>query len=375
MAKPKLSLEVSDKDKRLLLMLFSVIIIVVAYVFGYQKFSDKTDEYKKELRTLKTKVADLEEKEDNLEQYEEDIVKYKEESADIMMKYGSAVTQPSTIEFLNKIERITDTWVKSVSFSGTTQVYSFGNIQSSNPNYQGEKAYSTDLAGYKTSVTLSYEAEYEQWKELIEYINTYDSKNVIESISMSYSNISDKVTGTMTLALYNIIGGNIPVTEPVFDIDTGTDNIFFSDETYTSDTSDSGEYILNDYDYYMLINPATSTLDSCVIGAKADITNEAMLSANSEDTQKVNIKITGEEGNYKAEYSIDGKKNSTDIPVGDTLDLLIMSSARLSYDDLSGIELTVENDTDITLNIKVFNDDTQNPRVYIKSTEGDVKVY
>lgn len=375
MAKPKLSLEVSDKDKRLLLILLSVLVIVAAYMLGYQRFSEKADDYKKELRTLKNEEADLEEKEANLEKYEEGKEEYAGQALAILKRYGSAVTQPSTIEFLNKVERITDAWLKNVSFTGTTEVYKFGQIQTGNPDKQGEQAYSTDLTGYKTALTISYEAEYEQWKELIEYINTYESKNVIESISMSYSNINDTVSGTMTLGLYSIVGGGVVVTEPEFSIGTGSENIFYSDGVLQTTEGDEGDYILDNYDYYILIGPKTAAAPSCIIGARGAEEKDVELTGEGSGMQSVSIAVTGSDGSYSAEYEIDGEKKSASVKTGDTLDLLIVSSKRQSYDDETGIELDISNTSDRPLNVKVFSDDTDNPRVNIRTTEGDVVVH
>lgn len=375
MAKPKLTLEVSERDKKLLLLLMSVLIIVMAYVFGYQKFTDKTSEYEKELKTLKQKEEDLIEKNENIDEYIEDTEKYMTAYNSIISQYGNEVTQPAVIEFLNRAERITGAWIKSTSFTGTTSVYSFGNLTSSNPELEGVTAYRTDMTAYKTSLTLSYEAEYDKWKELIEFINNYYSKNTIESMSMSYSNITDTVSGTITLSLYSLLDSSDVIKEPEFDIDTGSDNIFYSDKFADLTDEGDGEYILADYDYYMLLNPAASSVDTCIIGANDDKNNASVLSAKSVEVSKAKFTFTGKEGSYTVTYSVDGNEKKYEISSGATLDMLIMSSARLAYDDLTGVELSVVNNTDKTLSIKVANDDKEKPRVDVKSLEGDIVLY
>lgn len=59
---------------------------------------------------------------------------------------------------------------------------------------------------------------------------------------------------------------------------------------------------------------------------------------------------------------------------GNSLELLVLSSGRTSEADKSGVILTIENKSDIPVNIKVFGDDEE-ARVRFKQNTGDVVIY
>ena len=96
-----------------------------------------------------------------------------------MDKYDSGSSQPNTIEFFNKTEDVTGTWVKSLALSPKTSIYKFGQIASSNVN--GKSNYTSNLTGYKSTINIAYESDYSQWKNFIKYVNTYADKSTIDA--------------------------------------------------------------------------------------------------------------------------------------------------------------------------------------------------
>ena len=57
------------------------------------------------------------------------------------------------------------------------------------------------------------------------------------------------------------------------------------------------------------------------------------------------------------------------------MDLMVFSSKRDSDADNAGASVTINNNSDMTLNIKVINDDTSAPRFNIESANGSIKFY
>ena len=376
---------ISDRDKKLLILLVAVLILAGAYWFGYRNLMGMTEKYQQEATILKVKKKDLTEKNNKKDQYIADTMTYKNTYSSVFSCYSNGTSQDATLQFLSQIETITGSWIKSTNFTQEAVIYPFGKISSSNPQLSGGSVYTTDMKGVKSTVTLGYEATYAQWKTLITYINTYYNKNTIDSISMTYNNATGVVSGTMALSIYAITGSQRAFTHPAITVSTGTDNIFASD-TFAASSSkkdaDYGAYIYGDYDYYMMLNAATSDLDACIIGNRNDTTKGSVLSSNSATKENVTIKFTGSSGNYKVQYMI-GKTTypatnydaGTAFEPGSTLDFLIMSSARVSSTDTSGVDMTIVNESDKTLNIKVSNDDTTNPRLNVVTKTGDITIY
>jgi hypothetical protein len=211
-----LSMNISERDKKLLMILLSVGILAAAYLLGFQKMNDQIDTYEKQITSLQKQQSDLIKKNDNKATYLADTEKYKAEFTSITSGYFTGITQTQSIDFLNRIETVTGAWVKSVSFAQPTSIYTFG----------GAAGYATDMAGYKTTLTLTYSGTYEQWKSFISFVNDYYNKCTIDNIGMSYEEGSGLVNGTMTLSLYSITSKDRTYTEPEFNVNTGTDNIF-----------------------------------------------------------------------------------------------------------------------------------------------------
>lgn len=224
MDKLKGMLKISERDKKLLIVVMAVLIMALAYFFGYSNLSAQVDELSTKKTSLETTKRDLKEKNDNKQKYINDTDKLSKACTVLIDKYDSTTSQPNAIEFFNKTEDVTGVWVKSLSLSPATVLYKFGQIASSNVN--GTSSYSSNLVGYKSSINISYEGDYSQWKNFVKYINTYASKSTIDSLTATYNDSTGVVSGTASISLYAIQGGDRKATEPKFDVKTGTDNIF-----------------------------------------------------------------------------------------------------------------------------------------------------
>ena len=224
MDKLKGMLKVSERDKKLLIVVMAVLIMALAYFFGYSNLSAQVDELSTKKTSLETTKRDLKEKNDNKQKYINDTDKLSNACTVLIDKYDSTTSQPNAIEFFNKTEDVTGVWVKSLSLSPATVLYKFGQIASSNVN--GTSSYSSNLVGYKSSINISYEGDYSQWKDFVKYINTYASKSTIDSLTATYNDSTGVVSGTASISLYAIQGGDRKATEPKFNVKTGTDNIF-----------------------------------------------------------------------------------------------------------------------------------------------------
>lgn len=380
-----LNLNLSSRDKMLLWIVASVAVIVAAYFLGYTKLMEQVSTIEAKLSSAQSKYRELYDKNQNKDEYLANTAINKNRFNQVLSGYENGASQENSLMFLRDIEKTTGGWIKSTTFATTSPIYSFGAMASSNPEAQGQLAYQSDMVGYKTTLTLAYEAEYEEFKSLLTYINNYYSKNSIDSISMAYKEDTSIVSGTMTVSTYCITGSNRTFTNPSVDVPTGTDNLFYSSTffpTVIAKDDKEGNYILSDYDYYVLLNASSSDMNACTVGQKGDRTGDTVLSSDANAQQKLVIKLSGSSGNYKISYTLGSLSypaanagSGASFTAGETLDLLIMSSARKSSADKSGVDLTVVNETDMDLNIKIVDDDVASPRVNIVERTGIINVF
>lgn len=375
-------MKLSDRDKKLLYLLAIVGIILLAFFFGYRNITEATTEYEREYSVQNAKYTDLKVKHSKLAQYQADREKYELLYNAMLAEYPAGYTQEYLIMFLANTEDKTGIWFSQASLSETTQSYTFGRYNSSNPSDTRYKL-DSDIEGYTTTISLTYEATYDEFKKFITYMENYHEKYSINSISCTYRDEEQTVSGTLEITQYAVVGNREFTNVKVPAIAVGTDNIFdsatFSAGNGSYDDTD-GARIIYDYDLYMILSADTSDVDSIIMGIKNDDTT--MITANSNKTEDVIIRITGEEGSYRIQYKIGDTQYPSanydmgaEFTPGNTLDLLVISNERADSKDLSGAKVTIENESDMQLNIKVVNDDAYNPRYTAYSVNGEVKTY
>lgn len=71
-----MKLAISERDKFLLCLVGSLLLVFLAYYFGFRNFSDKTSALESEISTLQVKYNDLKDKSDNIPKYKQDTENY-----------------------------------------------------------------------------------------------------------------------------------------------------------------------------------------------------------------------------------------------------------------------------------------------------------
>lgn len=379
----KLNFKLAQKDIRLILVGLILLIAFAGYK-GWEYFNDQCVAVDAEITSLEAKKKDLSAKYARKSEF---IVKgavYEALYEKIVNKYSNGLDQETIIMDLRDIEVANESWIKSASFSQIGTLHAFGSVRSSNPATEGNKVYSSDLKGISALTNLSFEGDYEHFKLLIDRINNSEFKYKIDTLTLSYNEAGQMVTGSMALNSYAITGKDrfFPSTT-VDGVPLGTENIFKS-ETYSDNTVDKTylDVIKTNYDLYMYLNAATSDVESFVVGMKNDVLGKAQVSKNSNTKEKIVISVTGTEGNYKISYKIGDESypsvdmaTGADFVFGDSLDLLIVSTPRLGSADVSQANVTILNATDVVLNIGILNEDPERPRFFLEETVGAVAIY
>lgn len=374
---------ISQRDKLLLVVLVSALMIFLAYYFGYSSLIKKTSELQTEISSLKTKYNDLQDKAANAEKYEQDTYSYNQYYEETLDEYGTGFSQKATLVFSSDMEETLGVWLNTVNLAEAVRIYSFGNVTSSNPTQPGTYVYTTDLTGYKKTTTYSYQCSYEAYKSMLAYILDYDTRYVIEAVSSTYNSDEDIVSGSFSISQYVITGADREYEEEMIDtVPTGTDNIFLS-STYSEGNigeTQNGSYIITNYDLALTLNSEGSDLDSVVLGRKGMVSSQ--VSDNSNGSTSVTVVVNGENGSYTVSYAVgdniypsgDSSQGASFNP-GKTMDMIVYSSARTSAGDTAGVTLNVINNSDMSFNIKVVNDDEASPRFRLGETVGDVAVF
>ena len=378
-----MTFKLADKDKKLLLVLLIVAILGGSFVL-FDKLSTTNTEYEQELRELRERYSELSVKSGKRKMYVEETENNKTTYDEILDSYNTSLSQEQILVFLGMVEKNTGVWLRQMGFANISNVYSFGNVTSTNPTTAGQKVYASDYQGISTKMTLSYECSYADFKKVMEYFRDYGNKVTVDNVNFSYSESTDVLTGTMQVSFYAVTGSDRETKGVnIWDVAVGTENIFASDTFIT--VGADGSYksqIVNTYDLYMILNQVGSDMATFSVGQAGDPANETVVASDKDGTENIELRVTGQAGDYRVSYKVGtdvypAQNYSSGAPLvcGDSLDLIIISKVRLDSNDNSRANITLINESDMPLNVAILNDDEDSPRINIEMTEGTVVFY
>lgn len=376
-------MKLKQSELNLLIILGVVLVVFCSYFFGFRNLMAKNDIVTDEVAKLEEKYKNLKNMKQKIDDFKNDTEDYNAEIDKMYSSFDSGASQEYTIKFLEAIEgNMPTAWVRSATLSQPEQIFTFGNVTSSNPTMMGQVVYQSSNVGYAMKSTLSFEASYADFKEMLKYLLHNPNKCTVESLSVSYSAEEDIVSGSFVLTQFSIVGpdrefGEVHIQNELF----GTENLFQS-SIFDSEVEgeENGNDIISDHDLRLSLQSSETDAPALSLGFKTDksktITNE------DNNVKDVTIKITGEADNYRISYKVGnvtypvtGYDEGAEFVPGTKLSLLVNSASRTSSNDVSGANVTIINETDMTLYIKVINEAEGDPRFKIVDKQGDIVVF
>ncbi|MDF2588242.1 MAG: hypothetical protein K0S41_2083 [Anaerocolumna sp.] len=242
---------ITEKEMRLLIILFSLLIFVGVYQFIYIKTNDKTDTLTVENNALQVQVNELMIKQSNAEKLKDEITSMESEMKELINVFPSDITTEKGIMFAKELEDFTDISISSVAFSEKEVFYSSSGqaeqsetmdensvenetltdttseISTDNEANENTNQFNLGIQGIRSTVTLSYQTTYNGLKQCLSYIKENENRMVLNDLTAAYDMSTGNLTGSMTIAMYALIGSPKGYTAPDLDhIKTGTNNIF-----------------------------------------------------------------------------------------------------------------------------------------------------
>lgn len=230
---------ITKGQRNLLLFLLGIAILVVPIrFFAMSNFDDKKslDNQKKERETyyneLKAKDADR-------QRYIDDTEKYQQDYQAIIAKFPSELYQDNTIMYLQGVKDKYKFDFPSVSMGEETLFYTLGTGAAGDVTAAGTDTTasgdvtldqdSTTTSGYNcysASFPVSYEGDYKDIKDVIDYIKTGDYRMTLDNISIAFDEGSGKYNGAMTITSYAVNGEDRNTDHADVNVQIGTNNIF-----------------------------------------------------------------------------------------------------------------------------------------------------
>lgn len=268
--KPSTFASVTERDKKLLLLLGTIIVLSFSYFFVFSPNTKKASEVKATNQQLQVRVDTLNEMTTHRQEKLDGIAQFNEDRNKILDKFPGGMTTEKSISILDDMEKETEVAVSAVNFAmneifydAAIQATADGIVNDGTAAAEGTDAAATpapadgeatpaptdasgtdtiaegvdtaqysDITGYKSTLTLTFSTSNASLKKAIDYINEYKDKMSIDSITVAYDATTGDLLGTMNLAMFALDGNGKEYEEPVIEgIKNGVKSIFGTVDT------------------------------------------------------------------------------------------------------------------------------------------------
>lgn len=231
---------VSERDKKLLFIFGSILVLAAAYFFAFRPNMEKADEIKAKNVELDAYIQELNVKIEQEEAKKAEIVTYNNSRAEVLDRFSGGVTHEKAIKILADLEKETGLQDSQVTLAINNVFFSqeeaMGNGVIAKENVQSLSSIAVagtpsqtynPLTGYKSTLTLEFACSDQELTDVIDFINEYDEKMAMDDITVGFDASTGKLTGTLTFSLYSASNIEKEYEAPVIDdVRLGVSNIF-----------------------------------------------------------------------------------------------------------------------------------------------------
>lgn len=210
--------KISDSELRLILLLLSVVLLAAAYFLVYSKTVTAAEELEAQNDIDQATVDRLEAMVAVRAQVEAETEQLRQNIKDIIAKYPSDMTTEKAISIVQNIENASGVEFPSINFRMGNLVRDF--------SYPNEE---TNLppAGFYSGLSMNYTVNYAGFKEMMTYIYRLNDRMTAPTVSMTYDQVTDMVSGSVTMNLYYLTNtGKEYIAPEIHGIENGVYNIF-----------------------------------------------------------------------------------------------------------------------------------------------------
>ncbi len=410
-------MKLGNTEKAIIMIVIGVAIMLLGIIYIAKPNYESAQSIAAENVTLQARLDELNEKQSHREETLAETAEYEAEYDTILNAFPADLNQEIIIMFLEGIHDSNEFNWESVSMGREEQFYTLGSggadasltadgstdvatetsteastteattepATTDTAIAEGSAVASTGLQCYRAIFPIAYRGSYESLKNVVNYVDTNSDRMTINSIDIAYDETNDVYTGNMELYCYAVKGEDRPERSvELNEIQTGVDNLF--NTGYVEGAADTeglnaydeneGSAIETNYDFYAMLNPATSDVSAKVVGQNGSGKDATVISDSSEGVSVLTYDFYENAGKVYCKYTLDNKKSyEAEVTSAEDVKVLLKSSAKKDSDDKVGVRVTINNTTSLPVYVKVSGDDSVSPRVTIAGTSGSVKVY
>lgn len=402
-------MKMTNSTKSALLIIIGILICGASILYVSKPNFEERQNIEAECVALQTRLDDLLRKEADRPKYEAGIIEYEQKYQDVLSAFPADMNQEILIMFMQGIKDNNDFDIESLSLGEKEEFYVLGTnggdaaldatepapaegeetteaaAEETVPEGETAEPVSSDesLVCYRAAFPLSYNGSYKSLKDVVAYVDTYSDRMTIDQLTISRTD-DDEYKGSMNVFCYSVEGESRPERSiDLNNVEIGVDNIF-GGAVGNSGSSSSGlsKYDDNDgaalettYDFYAMINAASSDVSAKVVGQNGSGKDATVISNSDNSISTIKYEIYETDGKNYCKYTLDDQKSyEAEITSAEDVKILIQSSEKKNDEDQVKVKLTIDNKTALPVYVKVSGDDAVSPRVSV-TKNGLVKVY
>lgn len=420
-------MKLKDSEKMALLILVGVAAVVLVFMYVAKPNYEEVQTINTEITQLQARLAELNQKQANREQYIADTEKYNSDFEDLLDAFPADMNQEITIMFLDGIKTDNDFALQALEMGQKEQFYTLGQgggdaslattgtdttasteavsteagattaatteatttTEAATGDALTEDTIAGDDAAYKcfrAAFPIDFYGSYDSLKDVMNYVAGYQDRMTINTLEVKFDGENNVYTGALDLYCYSIESSERPERQiDLNEVEIGVDNIFDTDVQVGGSDSDNslnkydendGAALENNYDFYAMLNSATSDVSAKIVGQNGTGKEASVISNADNSVSTLTFDFYEKDGKNYCKYTLDDSTSyEAEVTSAEDIKVLLQSSARKNDDDEVGIRVTIRNTTSLPVYIKVSGDDSVSPRVDIASKSGSVKVY
>lgn len=407
----------SEKNAKIISFLLIVVILLTFYFIPYKKMDAKKTQLNNEINNLTATYNVLSQDINKKEEYVKGIEEVKDKIEGIDQNLPSELSQELLIYTINDIEKTIDIKMPNVAFGlvetvaklneettvnqavpttteeatnnqQTTEVANTGQVENDNEVSDQE-------TGIKRIVSTTTTLTYTQLKSLMAYLygegisalptGILSNRNriVLNNLSLASDTETGDINASFTLTFFGLESAKREVEKvDLGEFVLGKDGIFLPFSEYGIKFALPQTEIKSSQqisDFFIMLSPITADQTTVTMGKASGMSSSSFVYADANEFIDVTLELFKDNNIYYYKYSAGTDKYPSDGSIafdpGNQLDLLVLSNKRNSSDDKSGANVTIVNNTDLTLNIINTGDDITLPRFKVVSTNGKVSGY
>lgn len=252
-------MNISMRDKKILLMLLGVCLFAAGYFIGYQPQMEKAQKIQASNVPLEQRLKELLELAKNKEFYVEETNLIQEEISKYLSEFPADIKQEDGIVLSQDLEEDLDIKISNVGLGSSEFVVSLdgsseeellsmpeqtlseqanAQTQEQIDEIEGIEKYkevaqpdvvevTSVPALYRTQNSMQFTGTYESLKELVEYLADRSGRMTLDQVSASFDPTSGNLSGNLTINLFSMTGTGKSYTQPdAGTVSYGTKNIF-----------------------------------------------------------------------------------------------------------------------------------------------------